>query len=192
MSHPFNSLFMKRRNSPRCIGTELSWLNMDRGIARLEVATKSFSFLSSMVSRRENPDLSFPVLCLILSANRSTAVWLVSQSLATDRFWSRTTRRTLFGAFLMIRNPRPLFPDGKYCSCTSSGRNSDRCREIRFPPSISRCDRCRKKSGLARNSTRTALARPQKQRKIQRAALIQRRDLELFELAVRHFVGPGA
>jgi hypothetical protein len=36
------------------------------------------------------------------------------------------------------------------------------------------------------------LARPQKQREIQRNALIQRRDLELFELAVRHFVGPGA
>ena len=28
--------------------------------------------------------------------------------------------------------------------------------------------------------------------KIHRTALIQRRDLELFELAVRHFVGPGA
>ena len=135
---PLHSPFMKRRNFPRCIGTELSWLNMDRGIARLEVATKSFSFPSRMVSRRENPVLSFPVLCLIPSANRSTAVWLVSQSLATDRFWSRTTRTTLFGAFLIIRNPRPLFPDGKYCSCTSSGRNSDRCCKILLPPSISR------------------------------------------------------
>src|SRR5580692_3749487 len=93
-------------------------------------------FQDGFPSGEPRPFLS--LLCLIPSANRSTGVWLVSQSLATDRFWSRTTRTTLFGAFLIMQNPRPLFPDGKYCSCTSSGRNSDRCCKILLPPSISR------------------------------------------------------